>query len=94
MHSAVPFSSSRRETITALIGGAALLANGKFANAIAGPEGLEYEVLKAGKGPKPKVGDLVAIRFKVDTSFLGDIFASKRCVSSYFSGFVQRKGVR
>jgi FKBP-type peptidyl-prolyl cis-trans isomerase len=68
MHSAVPFSSSRRETLAALIGGAALLANGKFANAIAGPEGLEYEVLKAGKGPKPKVGDLVAIRFKVDTN--------------------------
>ena len=58
-------SSSRREAIAAIVGGAAWLANVNFANAIAGPDGLEYEVLASGQGPKPKIGDLVAIRFKV-----------------------------
>ena len=65
MQDTIQFASSRREALATLIGGAAWLANAKFANAVAGPEGLEYEVLKAGKGPKPKIGDLVAIRFKV-----------------------------
>jgi hypothetical protein len=27
--------------------------------------GLKYTVLESGKGPKPKIGDLVAIRFSV-----------------------------
>uniref|UniRef100_A0A7S0LWQ9 peptidylprolyl isomerase n=1 Tax=Cryptomonas curvata TaxID=233186 RepID=A0A7S0LWQ9_9CRYP len=62
--SSVHAPSTRREALGVLFGGAAWLANAKFASAIAGPEGLEYEVLKAGKGPKPKIGDLVAIRFK------------------------------
>ncbi len=56
---------NRREALGVLLGGTAWLVNAKFASAVAGPEGLEYEVLKAGKGPKPKIGDLVAIRFKV-----------------------------
>jgi len=33
--------------------------------ALAKGEGVEYSVITKGTGPKPKVGDLVAIRFKV-----------------------------
>jgi FKBP-type peptidyl-prolyl cis-trans isomerase len=57
--------SSRREALGVFAGAAAWFSNAKFASALEGPEGLTYEVLKTGKGPKPKIGDLVAIRFKV-----------------------------
>jgi FKBP-type peptidyl-prolyl cis-trans isomerase len=33
------------------------------------PSGVKYEVVKAGNGPKPEIGELVAIRFK---AFVGD----------------------
>ena len=58
-------TTGRREALAFLAGGAAWLANVKLASAVDGPEGLKYEIVKSGKGPQPKIGDLVAIRFKV-----------------------------
>jgi FKBP-type peptidyl-prolyl cis-trans isomerase len=58
----------------ALVSSFGLMTNAAFADLSPAPwnKDIKYEVIQSGKGDQPKVGDLVAVRFK--GSYKGNVF--------------------
>jgi FKBP-type peptidyl-prolyl cis-trans isomerase len=70
---------SRQDMLKTVMGGAfatVILSNPLPAFAETTAAGVQYEVVKAGDGPRPDVGELVAIRFKAyaGSTKIDDIF--------------------
>ena len=63
------------KTTTAVNLSACLAENGKKAGVITTASGLQYEVLKAGNGPKPKAEDKVKVHYH-GTTINGTVFDS------------------
>ena len=67
-----PSSTTRKAFVNSLIAGAIATSAGalpSFADETL-PNGVTYKVIKDGNGPKPEIGELIAIRFK---AFCGDM---------------------
>eukprot|EP00429_Kryptoperidinium_foliaceum_P053840 CAMPEP_0176080660 /NCGR_PEP_ID=MMETSP0120_2-20121206/40347_1 /TAXON_ID=160619 /ORGANISM="Kryptoperidinium foliaceum, Strain CCMP 1326" /LENGTH=182 /DNA_ID=CAMNT_0017414427 /DNA_START=37 /DNA_END=585 /DNA_ORIENTATION=+ len=75
-------SMSRSEAVQTLVGGGAAAAFGFLVQPTSSwaattlPSGVSYEVVKNGDGPKPEIGELIAIRFKAfcGSNQIDDIF--------------------